>query len=361
MLRTETLPVYDPWFADGTLNYYYGGWFLLSAPARLLRTSPALVMNLALAVFGSCASGAAFSLGAASDASPDPVAAAFAQPADQLARRALAVGFVLLLAAATVLRPSGSALTGSGPSGAVDWWAMSRVIPDSVAITEFPAWSLLFGDVHPHVMGIAVLLAVGASVRRLVRRARRRPTRPRAGARRLLGSAIGLIRMTNTWDFPSPVDWPVAPVVLALWHGPVAAPVVPAGARCAVVRRVGAVRPARRGVRLGFDPATLRTPPSSWLEQFGLFAAVAQWWWCSTSAVRCALRDPCGVDHAAHLVVVGCGRVGRVPGGAAGLRDVRDHGVADDRCGWVAWRRESGRRRGCAGCPLGPLGSLSAG
>ena len=34
VLRTKTLPVYDPWYSHGALNYYYGGWFLLSAPAR---------------------------------------------------------------------------------------------------------------------------------------------------------------------------------------------------------------------------------------------------------------------------------------------------------------------------------------
>ena len=45
VLRTKTLPVYDPWYSHGTLNYYYGGWFLLSAPARVLRTAPTMVMR----------------------------------------------------------------------------------------------------------------------------------------------------------------------------------------------------------------------------------------------------------------------------------------------------------------------------
>ena len=57
VLRTKTLPVYDPWYSHGALNYYYGGWLLLSAPARVLRTSPTMVMNVAIAVFASCAAG----------------------------------------------------------------------------------------------------------------------------------------------------------------------------------------------------------------------------------------------------------------------------------------------------------------
>ena len=32
VLRTRTLPPYDPWFSGGTLNYHYGGYLLLSVP-----------------------------------------------------------------------------------------------------------------------------------------------------------------------------------------------------------------------------------------------------------------------------------------------------------------------------------------
>src|SRR5690606_19289128 len=53
VLRTRTLPPYDPWFAGGTLNYYYGGYFLLSIPARIMRTAPPLALTLSLAVIAS--------------------------------------------------------------------------------------------------------------------------------------------------------------------------------------------------------------------------------------------------------------------------------------------------------------------
>ena len=69
---------------------------------------------------------------------------------------------MLLVSNGAIVTTMWQRLTGDLRQGRVDWWGLSRVIPGSVAVTEFPAWSLLFGDVHPHVMGIAVLLAVGA-------------------------------------------------------------------------------------------------------------------------------------------------------------------------------------------------------
>ena len=50
----------------------------------------------------------------------------------------------------------GNALTGQTPLPAYDFWAPSRVIPHT--INEFPYWSFLFADLHPHVIGIPLAL-----------------------------------------------------------------------------------------------------------------------------------------------------------------------------------------------------------
>jgi YYY domain-containing protein len=277
VLRTKTLPVYDPWYSHGALNYYYGGWFVLAAPARLLRTAPALVMNLAMAVFASVSAGAVFSLGAGAAS----VGRTRWRRRSRRVRTAvtaglLSAGFVLLLANAEIVRSMWERLHGGLPSGRIDWWGLSRVIPNSVAITEFPAWSLLFGDVHPHVMGIGVIAAVGALC--LAWYAALVDGR-RAAALVLavmLGVGIGLTRMTNTWDFPLAVGITVATSLLALavrvpWRRLVAPAVV-------VVVMVGLLWSpyVRRGevFDAGFEPSIMRTPPSSWLRQFGFFAAV---------------------------------------------------------------------------------------
>ena len=184
VLRTKTLPVYDPWYSHGALNYYYGGWFLLSAPARVLRTSPTMVMNVAIAVFASCSAGAAFSLGAGMVNATRTGWRRHSHLARTCAAGVLAATFVLLVSNGAIVTTIWQRLTGDA-QGPVDWWGLSRVIPGSVAVTEFPAWSLLFGDVHPHVMGIAVLLAVGTlciAWYSALRDGRRRATRSSSGS-----------------------------------------------------------------------------------------------------------------------------------------------------------------------------------
>jgi YYY domain-containing protein len=363
VLRTKTLPVYDPWYSHGALNYYYGGWFMLSAPARMLRTSPALVMNLALAVFASCSSGAAFSLGATMVNATRPRW----RRRSRTERTAVIAGvlsavFVLLISSGAMVQPLWRWLIGALPRDArLDWWALSRVIPDSVAVTEFPAWSLLFGDVHPHVMGIAAFLTVGtlciAWYGALVDGRRRHAL----VLGLMLGVGIGLIRMTNTWDFPLAAGVAVATAALALvsrvsWRRLV----VPVLALGFVVLIVWSPY-IRRGQVFdsGFDPAVLRTPPSSWLRQFGLFAVISTmvlvmhlatavrtsrivWRWITTAHVAVVV-----------LSLVALGYLAARPGFEV-FEITASLTVA---CGWVVWQRW--RRRSPSGLalfsPLGPL------
>jgi uncharacterized membrane protein len=92
----------------------------------------------------------------------------------------------------------------------------------------------------------------------------------------MLGVGIGLTRMTNTWDFPLAVGITAATGLAALavrvpWRQLVAPAVV-------LVLVVGLVWSpyVRRGevFDAGFEPSIMRTPPSSWLRQFGFFAVV---------------------------------------------------------------------------------------
>ncbi|MGH9136583.1 MAG: DUF2298 domain-containing protein, partial [Acidimicrobiales bacterium] len=159
VLRGRTLPPYDAWFAGGAMNYYYGGYLLLSIPARILRTAPSLAMNLAIGCIGSIAAGAVYSAGAA------VLDAGRRRSGRRRARRAglLAVLFVLVVPNAAII-PHGLRRLFGGESGPIDWWGLSRVIPGSPAVTEFPAWSLLFADVHPHVIDLALLATLVAVV-----------------------------------------------------------------------------------------------------------------------------------------------------------------------------------------------------
>ena len=74
---------------------------------------------------------------------------------------------------------------GGQPLAPFDFWRSSRVIPNDT-INEFPFWTFLFADLHPHLMSIpyqvvtlGVLLNLahggGATCRRCWPRLRRRP------------------------------------------------------------------------------------------------------------------------------------------------------------------------------------------
>ncbi|MDP2289722.1 MAG: DUF2298 domain-containing protein, partial [Actinomycetota bacterium] len=168
MLRTRTLPPPDTWFAGGALNYYYGGSLLVSIPARLARTTPALALNLGVAMVGMVSAAASYSAGAAlasvgrSRRTPD-AEEVHGRRSRIAIRRAgwLAALFVLVVPNLAIMPSVVRRVTGD-ERGALDWWSLSRVVPDSPIVTEFPAWSLLFGDLHAHLIDLSIVMALVA-------------------------------------------------------------------------------------------------------------------------------------------------------------------------------------------------------
>ncbi|MGF1504110.1 MAG: DUF2298 domain-containing protein, partial [Anaerolineae bacterium] len=51
VLNTQTFPAYDPWFAGGTINYYYFGYVIAAVPTKLLGMMPELAYNLLVPTF----------------------------------------------------------------------------------------------------------------------------------------------------------------------------------------------------------------------------------------------------------------------------------------------------------------------
>lgn len=87
------------------------------------------------------------------------------------------------------------------------WWRGSRIIHDDCAeiIHEFPFFSFMLADVHPHVMalpyvltviGLAVTLAVGAG-------RRYRGSAPWGPEWLAIGLFVGGLAFMNTWDLPT--------------------------------------------------------------------------------------------------------------------------------------------------------------
>ncbi|MGE0601824.1 MAG: DUF2298 domain-containing protein [Dehalococcoidia bacterium] len=234
--RSTTMPPYDPWFAGGSLNYYYMGWFFLSVPIRALKIVPEVAFNLGVPTYAALASSVAFTVVHSLVGLGTKARAVTAKVSRRPAILAGVLGAILLIGIGnldgahqwierlqsvnTWSLAEGTPVIG-GAVGIIgglkawlidgtklppfDWWRSSRVHFGVIDITEFPYWSMLFGDLHPHLMGLpffgaVVTLLIGycASVRSRMRA----QSWVLAG---VLGLAVGLVRTVHTWDFPTVV------------------------------------------------------------------------------------------------------------------------------------------------------------
>ena len=160
--KSTSFPPYDPWFAGGEMNYYYFGFVQVAALAKLTGVPPVIAYNLAIptlaGLLGAAVFSAAFGLAPARVSGPLRVACAV-----------LAALFVTVLGNLGEIRVVRSALEGPMPP---NWWFWnaSRVIRPGVdepgPITEFPAFTFIFGDLHAHAMALPVAaLALALTVR----------------------------------------------------------------------------------------------------------------------------------------------------------------------------------------------------
>jgi YYY domain-containing protein len=63
VIKSTSFPPYDPWFAGGTINYYYYGFVLVGMPVKLLGIVPTLAYNFILPTLFSLVAMGAFCIG----------------------------------------------------------------------------------------------------------------------------------------------------------------------------------------------------------------------------------------------------------------------------------------------------------
>lgn len=211
ILRSPVMPPYDPFFSDGYINYYYYGLYLVSLPVKITGVAPAIAFNLIIpALFG-------FTL-----------AGGYAIVAQLTGRRRYGLlgaallallgnlGSVVAIGWSDGLRPVIEALRRTGITGLGaelgDWYVgPSRIIPDT--INEFPFWSFLFADLHPHLIALPITLLVIALAYQLLGAECRSTNRSAATTRSdrfaagslwsLTALSLGALAVTNSWDFPT--------------------------------------------------------------------------------------------------------------------------------------------------------------
>ncbi len=238
--RSTNLPPYDPWFGGGTLNYYYMGWWLLAVPMRALKLVPEIAFNLGIATYGSMAATVAASTAMNLAGLSARTRRASEHAESFLSWRALAL---VALLGAVLLVGIGNLDAGhqtierlqfvntwstlhdvpvlGGAVGVVgglwnwlfhgaqlpryDWWRSSRVHFGTFDITEFPFWSLLFADLHPHLMDTPIFGLVIATSVAYVATAARGLQKQAAILGAALGLLAGMVRTMHTWDYPTAV------------------------------------------------------------------------------------------------------------------------------------------------------------
>ncbi|UWG51019.1 Oligosaccharyl transferase, PMT/STT3 family [Halalkaliarchaeum sp. AArc-CO] len=214
LLRAETLPPPDMWFAGEPLQYYYGGHLAATLLSGLTATPPQYAYNLALAGFYAMLVTAAFDL-AGNVASERGLsrrrAGAFAAvfvglaanllTATQLLAGWLPEGIRRRVAELVAARAEPEAADLLAGVDGFSYWTASRVIPGT--INEFPLFAWLNGDLHAHMMGGSFLLLAVA-----VAFAYWQTPAERLRRRRLLVFVVlpilgGFQIPTDTWSFPT--------------------------------------------------------------------------------------------------------------------------------------------------------------
>lgn len=255
ILKSTVFPPYDPWFAGGYINYYYYGFVLVGVLVKWLGIVPSVAYNLIIPTVFSLIAMGAFSIGwnlMNGDGLSVPGKSLWASFRSMVRSRAFIVGSAAALGMALignlgtirmilvgyqkVAAPGGtiegvgfltrmlwtfkgavSVLSGAGlPYGLPDWyWLPSRVIPapnDVEPITEFPFFTVLYGDPHAHLFALPLTLLViawGLSVLFSHAWSQNEAKSRLYRISQILfgfllgGLAIGVLRPTNTWDFPT--------------------------------------------------------------------------------------------------------------------------------------------------------------
>lgn len=277
ILRSERFPPLDPWLAGFAISYYYFGYVMLAALTQLSGLAPGVAFNVGLAAWFAltvvAAFGVAYDMAAAllahtnvpiyQSTSRSPLAAIggllgalFVALLGNLAGflesmqgiglgslrfwRWLDIKDLNCLGGPGFTEPIANCpqVTGLLPERFYWWWRASRVINDRdlagnamEVIDEFPFFSFLLGDMHPHVLGLPfVLLAVGLALALVLRGGKgqdgqeafgrvgavgtpvtdhRSPISELLDAFPLRGAGFALyalclggLAFLNTWDFP---------------------------------------------------------------------------------------------------------------------------------------------------------------
>ncbi len=231
-LRSERFPPHDPWLSDFAISYYYFGYLMMALLTKLSGVPSSVAFNLGITLLFALTATGAFSL-----------VYGLVQEGSKRLTGGYQVLFALLGAVLVAVIGNLEGLLeilhahGIGSAGfwhwidvknlaaaplsnrwyPIDnwwWWRASRVIHDRdllgqdvEVIDEFPFFSFMLGDMHPHVLALPfVLLALALALNILLRDKGQgiKGQLPASSFQHLVLYALclGALGFLNTWDFP---------------------------------------------------------------------------------------------------------------------------------------------------------------
>ena len=255
VLRAVYFPPEHPWFAEHYINYYYYGYIIAAIPTKLLGLLPSIAYNLILpswfAMTGIGIFSVAFNLVAgfgnnSNEVEPIPAEAkssffsrqSFIKNLPYLAGVFALIAVLLLgnlyqprvlwqyLPEATIsgIDPNASPLKHAGAviGGAIRVLSGQTILPGNngrwyfeasrpilhdgpdTPIAEFPYFTFLYGDMHPHMLVMPIYaLALSWMLNLLLRPVSRIKWSSRIPGLIAAGLIFGIFRAAHTWDFPT--------------------------------------------------------------------------------------------------------------------------------------------------------------
>ncbi len=274
VLRSVYFPPEHPWFAEHYINYYYYGYIIAAIPTKLLGLLPSIAYNLILpswfAMTGIGIFSVAFNLVAGLRENSDDVEPNAAEEKSsfwvkvfnrqRLVKNlpyltgAFALVAVLLLgnlyqprvlwqylpeatitgidANASPLEHAGSVIGGAirvlsgqaplpGNNGRWYFEASRPILHDGpdTPIAEFPYFTFLYGDMHPHMLVMPIYaLALSWMLNLLLRPVSRTKWSSRIPGLIAAGLIFGIFRAAHTWDFPTFIGMGMLVIVWDGWR-----------------------------------------------------------------------------------------------------------------------------------------------
>ncbi len=233
VLRSPSFPPADPWLSGHAISYYHLGYILIGLVARLTAVVPYVAFNLVVpAILGMCLLGM-FGIGynlvalrgvadrrwRVAGGSIAAVLLAFVGSLEG----ALELAYVRGLGSPAFWRfldirdltvgPNSCGDEGLGyaaggwlPGRFLWWWRGSRVIHDrcTEVIHEFPFFSFMLADNHPHVLALPfAILVCGLALSILAGRWDGEPSPLRSPTWLAVALAVGALGFLNAWDLPT--------------------------------------------------------------------------------------------------------------------------------------------------------------